>query len=118
MTAIGVLAVVGGVGLFLFVTSGQDSKTEPVAEARGLACPYLQQATVAHERNDGKAYKQAIHQAMQVAESTLQNSGQVFGEPERTALALGLRPQGPIPELLVQAEKVCSRLGQWNTASN
>jgi hypothetical protein len=118
VTAVGVLAIAGGVGLFLFLTHGQNPKTEPAAEARGLACPYLHEATIAYERRNGEAYKQAINQAMQVAEATLQNSGQVFGEPERTALALGLGTQERIPELLAQAETVCSRLGQWNKATN
>jgi hypothetical protein len=110
VTAVGVLAVVGGVGLFLFLTSGQDSKTEPVAEARGLACPYLQRAADAYDRGDQAAYNQAIGQAAHVAKDTLQTSGEVFGEPERIALELDLGAGQDVQRLLELARIACSEL--------
>jgi hypothetical protein len=117
-TAVAVLAIAGGVGVFLFVNHGSDSKPEHVTPAFGLTCPTLKQAADAYDREDRAAYNQAIDQAAHVAEDTLQKSGEVFGEPERIALELNLGAHERIPELLRQAEKVCSRLGQWIAASN
>jgi hypothetical protein len=110
--------VAGGVGVFLFLTQQSDSKPEHVTPALGLTCPSLEQAAHAFDREDRVTYNQAVDQAANVAEDTLQKSGEVFGKPERIALELRLGRQERIPELLDQAEKICSRLGQWTAANN
>jgi hypothetical protein len=115
---VGVLAVAGGIGVFLFLTQQSEPKPEHVSPALGLTCPSLQQAADAFDRGDRVTYSQAVDQAANVAEDTLQKSGEVFGQPERIALELRLGPQERIPELLGQAEKLCSRLGQWTAANN
>jgi hypothetical protein len=108
--AVGVLAVAGGISLFLFLTHGSDSKTEQLAPEHGLACPYLEQAADAYPLGDRVAYNQAIDRAAQVAEDTLDKSGQAFGEPERIALELSLqqrRPRSGILNLLTAAQVAC-----------
>jgi hypothetical protein len=90
VAVVGVLAVAGGIGAFLFLNQNSGSKPDQVATMRGLACPSLQQASDAYSRGDQVAYNQAISQAAHIAEDTLQTSGQVFGKPERIALELDL----------------------------
>jgi hypothetical protein len=112
---VGVLTVAGGVGVFLYVTHGSDSKQEHVTPALGLTCPSLQQAADAYDRGDRAAYNQAIDQAARVAEDTLQKSGEVFGEPERIALELSLqqhRPRRSTLDLLSAAQVACSGKAQ------
>jgi hypothetical protein len=110
VTVLGVLAVAGGIGLFLFLNQNSGSKPDQVAPVRGLACPYLQQAADAYNRGDRLAYNQAIRQAAHIAEDTLQKSGEVFGEPEHIALEIRLSHVRGISKLLSRAEEACSRL--------
>lgn len=51
---------------------------------------YLLDAAHAEEDGDREAFNDAIKRGAEVAKDTLQKSGQVFGEPERIALELGL----------------------------
>jgi|SRR5438093_4686268 len=90
VTILGVLAVAGGIGLFLFLNQNSGSKPDQAAPMRELACPYLQHAADAYNRGDRLAYDQAISQAAHIAKDTLQTSGEAFGEPERVALELDL----------------------------
>jgi hypothetical protein len=112
VTVLGVLAVAGGVGVFLFLNQNSSSKPEQVATVRGLACPYLQRAADAFNRGDRVSYNQAISQAEQIAKGTLQTSGQSFGEPERIALDLALSQTEHPERLLTQAQDVCSQLAR------
>src|SRR5439155_26731067 len=110
-TAIGVLAVAGGVGAFLFLNQNSGSKPGHVATALGLACPYLEQAADAYKKGDHLAYNRAISEAAHVAEETLQTYGQTFGEPERIALELRLerhRSGTATLDLLSTAQAACS----------
>jgi flagellar basal body-associated protein FliL len=91
---VGVLAVAAGVAAFLFLSSDPDAPIDRAAPARGLACPDLRAAAEAYERGDDAAFDRAIAQAAEVAEQTLQTSGQVFGEPESIALELELAGGG------------------------
>jgi hypothetical protein len=111
VTVIGVVAVAGGLGVFLFLNQNSDSKPEQVSTVRGLACPYLEQAADAYNRGDQVAYKQSIRQAAHIAEDTLQTSGEVFGEPERIALELDLSEGQNAKTLLAQAQALCLKLG-------
>jgi flagellar basal body-associated protein FliL len=92
--ALGVLAVAGGVAAFLFLSSDPDPPTNQAAPAQGLACPDLREAAEAHEQGDSASFDRSIAQAAEVAEQTLQTSGQVFGDPERIALELSLSDGG------------------------
>jgi hypothetical protein len=112
-TAAGVLAVGAAVGLFLFLTQGSNQQAGQESPSRGVVCPYLQQAAVAYERGDSVAFNKTIERAVKIAEDTLQQSGQTFGEPEHIALELGLGPQEAAGKLLDKAESTCSQLGQW-----
>jgi hypothetical protein len=107
---VGVLAVAGGVGVFLFLTQKSDSKPEHVTPALGLTCPSLQQAADAYGRGDRVAFNQAVDRAAHVAEDTLQKSGEVFGEPERIALELDLGASQDTQRLLDRAGIACSEL--------
>jgi hypothetical protein len=86
----GILVVAGGLGLFLYLTQRSVAKDEQAAPERGLACVHLQEAARAYDSGDRTALDEAIKRAAEVAEDTLQKSGQVFGEPERIALELEL----------------------------
>jgi hypothetical protein len=88
------LAVAGGVAAFLFFSSDPDPPNDQAAAAQGLACPDLQTAAAAYERGDQAEFDRAVAQAAEVAEQTLQTSGQVFGEPESIALELELAGDG------------------------
>jgi hypothetical protein len=112
-TAAGVLAVGAAVGLFLFLTQGSNQQAGQESPSQGVVCPYLQQAAVAYERGDSVAFNKTIERAVKIAEDTLQQSGETFGEPERIALELGLGPQEAAGKLLDKAESTCSQLGQW-----
>jgi hypothetical protein len=113
----GVLAVAWGVAAFLLFSAQPEALDEERSPREGLACPFLRQAAEAYERGERAALGRTIARAAGVAEGTLQNSGQVFGEPERIALELELGTQARIEELLTQAKQACSPLGQWNAAS-
>lgn len=110
--ALGVLAVAGGVAAFLFLSSDPDPPTQQAAPAQGLACPHLRAAAEAHEQGDSASFDRAIAQAAEVAEATSQESGQVFGEPERIALELALGSEQRIPLLLRKVDSACSAVGK------
>jgi hypothetical protein len=109
---LGVLVVAGGVAGFLFLSSEPHPPTGQVGPARGLACPYLRRGADAYERENRAAYDQEIARAAEVAEDTLQISGQLFGEPERIALEISLGNRRDASALLLQAEVACSRVGR------
>jgi hypothetical protein len=117
-TAAGVLAVGAAVGLFLFLTQGSNQQAGQESPSRGVVCPYLQQAAVAYERGDSVAFNKTIERAVKIAEDTLQQSGQTFGEPEHIALELGLGPSKRAGQLLDLAKTACSQLGQWVSPSS
>jgi hypothetical protein len=110
--ALGVLAVAGGVAAFLFLSSDPEPPTDRAAPAQGLACPRLREAAEAYEQGDSASFDRLIAQAAEVAEQTLQTSGQVFGNPERVALELDLGSEQRIPLLLRKAERACSAVGR------
>jgi hypothetical protein len=116
LTLVGVLAVAGGIGMFLFLTHGSNSKPEQVTPARGLACPYLQQASDAYDRGDRVTYNRAVKQAAKVAEETLQKSGEVFGTPERLALDIELGRVDDPQHLLSRALAVCAQSNNSSVA--
>lgn len=66
-----------------------------------------------YERGDSVAFNKTIGRAVKIAEGTLQESGQPFGEPGRIALEPGLGAPEGARKLLGKAESVCSRLGRW-----
>ena len=112
--ALGILAVAGGVAAFLFLSSDPDRTTDQAAPTPGLACPHLRAAAEAYEHGDSASLEQSIAQAARVAEATSQNSGQVFGEPERIALELELSPNqssARTERLLELALQGCHDLG-------
>jgi len=117
-TAAGLLAVGTGVGLFLFLAQGSKQQAGQESPSRGVVCPYLQRAALAYERGDSVAFNKTIERAMKIAEATLQQSGQTFGEPEHIALELGLGPSKRAGQLLDLAKTACSKLGQWISPSS
>ena len=107
VVAVATAAVVAGALLF----SQQDEQPKARATspaARGLACPYLEQAADAYDSGDHAAYEDAVAQAKDAAEGALQTSGQAFGKPERIALELGLATHPDVSGLLTKASEVCS----------
>jgi hypothetical protein len=114
-SAAAALAVAAAAGLFLFLTQDSGQHAAQPSPEQGLACPYLHQASDAYERGDTVAFNKTTERAMKIAESTLQESGQTFGEAERIALELGLGNPKGAQELLRKAETVCSRLGRWDS---
>jgi hypothetical protein len=102
------LVVAGGVAAFLFFYSGLDQPPEQAAPAQGLACPFLLRAADAYEKGDRVAFNREVARAAEVAEETLQKSGQVFGEPERIALELDLGSKEDVSILLERMDKACS----------
>jgi hypothetical protein len=108
----GVAVIAGAIGLSLYLTQRSNSMNESATPERGLACPYLRRAAEARAQGDLVTYDKAINQAREVAEHVLQRSGEVFGEPERIALQLGLGQHADITTLLDRADSVCSRLIQ------
>ena len=115
VAVVAALVIAAGVASFLLLSSGSDSKTGSAAPpARGLACPYLQQAADAYERGDRPAFDQAIDQAAQVAKEALQRSGEAFGDPERIALELRLSGGHDATRLLEKGHAFCSKLAQSN----
>jgi hypothetical protein len=112
VTVLGVLAIAGSVGLFLFRTQGSSQQKEQPAPTRGGACPLLFQAAAANERGDRVAFSREIEEAAKVAEDTLQTSGEEFGEPERIALELELGQIRNPERLLARAQDVCSALAR------
>jgi hypothetical protein len=109
-TVVGVLAVAGGIAAFLFLSSEPDPRDGRTVAVKGLACSYLRRAAEAFEKGDRDAFDQAIARAAEVAEDTLQKSGQVFGEPERIALELELGQIDDPERLLIGAQDICSEL--------
>jgi flagellar basal body-associated protein FliL len=105
---VGVLAVAGGVAAFLFLSSDPAPPTDQATPALGLACPDLRAAAKAYEQGDDAAFDRSIAQAAEVAEQTLQTSGQVFGEPERIALELELGDEHSTQRLLARVNVACS----------
>jgi hypothetical protein len=111
---VGILVVAGGVGVFLLFTNRSGTETEKAAPTRGLACPYLQQASQAFHGGDTGAFSDAIDRAARVAEDTLRKSNQAFGEPERIALELRLAPDQSahrVEHLLQLGTQECSNMG-------
>jgi hypothetical protein len=112
----GVLALAWGVAAFLFFSSrpdtSPDTRDELTSPRQGLACPYLRLAADAYERGDHPAVDRTIARAAKIAEDTLQESGQVFGEPERIALELELGADQQLPSLLGRVDSACSNVGQ------
>jgi hypothetical protein len=112
--AIAVLVIAGGVAAVLFLSPSEEQPKERAAPTRGLACPYLEQASQANDRGDRAAFETAITRAADVAQDTLQTSGQSFGEPERIALELGLAGSAGsnrVERLLGLALTECEDLG-------
>ena len=95
-------------GTLLLNQTDEQPKESANGPARGLACPFLQQASDAYNSGDNAAYEAAIRQAKEVAEGTLQTSGQAFGKPERIALELGLAIHPDVPGLLTKASEACA----------
>lgn len=108
--AASVLVLAGGVAAFLFLSSDTDPPTEEAKPTEGLACSHLLRAAEAHAQGDETEFDQEIARAAQVAEETLQNSGEVFGEPERIAVELELGQPEDVDSLLVSARDECSDL--------
>jgi hypothetical protein len=112
----GVLAVAWGLAAFLFFSSRPDTfpdtRDEQTSPRQGLACPYLRLAAEAYERGDRPTFDRTIARAATIAEDTLQESGQAFGEPERIALELDLGAEQRLPSLLGSVDSACSNVGQ------
>lgn len=118
IAVVGVLLVAGGIAVFQFLSSdtdtdpNPDSANEVAASEEGLACPHLQQAAEAYERGDTAAFDREISRAAEVAENTLERSGQVFGEAERIAMELDLGPEREVRSLLDRVSGACSQDGE------
>ena len=98
--AIGLL-VVAGLAVFLLMGQDEDAAqpsvpTEPASPspASELACPLLEDAEAALDAGDEEAFAEAIRGAAQVAERTLDTSGEAFGPAERAAIELDFQLQG------------------------
>jgi hypothetical protein len=114
VVAVVIAAAVAGVLLLNHEDEQPKERAATAAPLRGLACPYLQQASDAFDSGDHAAFESAIAQATDVAEGTLQTSGQAFGKPERIALELGLSEntdRNHIASLLELALQDCLNLG-------
>lgn len=95
-------------GSLLLNQTDEQPKEGAAAPTNGLACPYLQQASDAYDRGDQAGYENAVAQAKDVAEGTLQTSGQSFGTPERIALELGLGHHDDPTPMLEHALAACA----------
>lgn len=117
VVSIAVLALAAGVAGALFLSQTSKPPRKRAAPAQGLACPFLHQAADAYDSGDLAAFQHAASQAAEVAQGTLQTSGQAFGAPERVALELSSGSTGRAPQLLSRAVDVCSQLGLWSAPS-
>jgi hypothetical protein len=116
VVTVAVLAVAVGAGLYLFRAQTPGRASEPSPPVHGVACPHVLQAADAYERGDLATYRQEIGLAANAAEDALQTSGEVFGEPERIALELGLSDRPDMHKLLGKASVVCSGLNDSSEA--
>jgi hypothetical protein len=112
--AVAFIAIAGVVAVSIFHTGGTGRNEKRSAPARGLACPHLLLASDAYKRGDSDVFSLQITQAAELAQDTLQTSGEVFGEPERIALELHLNPKETsvgIERMLRLAVQDCQDVG-------
>jgi hypothetical protein len=87
---------------------------------RGIACAQLEKAYDRRAENDQVGFLAALRIADQNAERALQESGVIFGAPERIALELQLTlsdagkvPGAKIDRLMTAARDTCVALDRW-----
>jgi hypothetical protein len=110
--------------LSLFMRTNVDKRGEGVTTTRetaqvGVACPHLRNAYLRYRKGDEEGFRRSVKDAAEAAEQALDNSGEIFGPPERVGWMLHstLESEGiespAIQNWLRRSEDACERLGLW-----
>lgn len=121
--ALGVGLLAGGVVAAALLLRPDGTGTSPATEPaeRGVACPYLWDASEQLVAGNETAFVEAVKVAARKAELALGRSGERFGHPEKLALELAFtinaRPPGTssrAAKLMADIKEACADLGRWS----
>jgi uncharacterized membrane protein YccC len=116
-----VLLVAAALAVYLWTSGGGPDRPATAAPATGVACQALREAFEQNRAGNKVAARQSVDVAARAGEQALDQSGQVFGQPEKIAIELRYllatesdRGRSQAARYLAQARQACERLGRWS----